>query len=55
MQDNTVNALISDNDEVRVPVSRTQLLDVVLWVIENILAEAAGALSTASHDVWVLS
>ena len=54
MKDNTVNALISDSDEVGVSVSRTQLLNAALWEVENVLAEAAGAPSIASHDVEML-
>jgi len=51
IKDNTVNALISDSDEVGVSVSRTQLLNVALREVENVLAEAAGPPSIASHNV----
>ena len=55
MKNNTVNALISDDDEVRVSVSRTQLLNAALWEVENLLAEAAGVPSIASHNVEMLN
>jgi len=55
MKDSTVNALISDNDEVGVSVSGAQLLNAALWEVENALAEAARALAIASHNVWMLT
>jgi len=55
MKDSTVNALISDNDEVGVSVSGTQLLNAALREVENALAKAAGALAIAPPNVWMLT